>query len=359
MRPAATELYRVFGLRKVLRLGPDLEPLDAPPYEASAPMFTRDGSLVVSATREGELRAHWVASGTQLWSAHVGRTGHSFAQHKELLLVGTGTELVALEAYSGKERWRLDLGGMVGGTIAIDGAVAFVPVRPSGLVAVELTEPRVRWRFKRARPEGITVLGQAAPLVDRSRETVYTGLPDGSLVAIATSNGEPRWTATLGTGRRAFRDVDAAPIFGPDGNLIAANYDSGLFGVDPDDGRVRWKNESLTQITGLTISSGRIVASDGGAVGLRPGGQVAWRYRAHKGFLGAPIPLGFGLVGLPSSSGRMPVLDAVTGKPTQIIDAGPAGSLVPPARLRKDLAVLTNRGTLLLLRYGEGSQISR
>ncbi len=359
VKPDPSELFRVFGLRKLISLGPELEPLEAPPFEATAPMISKDGSLAFAATRDGDLHARWIDSGKSLWDVHVGRSGHSFAQYRELLLAGVGTHLVALEAYSGKERWRLDLGGMIGGAITVTGTVAYVPVRPAGVTAVDVVATSVRWRFKRARPEGITVLGQSAVTVDEARGQLYTGLPDGSLAAIALSDGEVRWTATLTSGRRPFRDVDAAPLLTPDGELLAANYDSGLFGLDPDDGRVRWKEPAVTGVTGLTLVMGRVIATDGGAVGLGPKGQVVWRYRPHKGFLSAPMPFGFGMVGFASSSGVIPVLDAVTGKPTQLLSVGPSGVLSPPARLRKDLAILTNRGSLMFFRYGEGSGITR
>ena len=51
----------------------------------------------------------------------------------------------------------------------------------------------------------------------------------------------------------------------------------------------------------------------------------------------------------------MVVLDVDNGKPIQLITPGSAGTSVPPAWDDPDMLVLTDRATVLVMRYGSGT----
>lgn len=370
VRPEHDALSPVYGLRRVMRLA---EPsgsvlaLNNHPEQWAQPFIGNDGSLIYVATDAGVLEARWINSGKLLFKRDdLGQLGAAMAQVGDILLVGSDGGLHGLEGYSGKEQWKTDLGGTVGGPITVTGTVAIIPVRPSGYVALNGLTGEIRWRQKRGKAEGITVRGTAGAAVDTKGHRIYGGAGDGSVSALGLDTGELLWTTKLSSQKadEPFPDVDTRPLLADQGRvLLAASYNGGLAGLDPKTGAVLFKKPELLHITGLAEVKGGawVVASmgDGQAIGLDPrDGRVRWRYRLKKGGVpNWPLGLEHGLVAIPSLNGPLAILDASTGRPVQLVNPGSGLSALPFAR-NKDLAVWTNKGHLLLLRLGEGSSVT-
>lgn len=144
--------------------------------------------------------------------------------------------------------------------------------------------------------------------------------------------------------------------------MIAASYAGGLVKLDADTGRILWRRE-LFHINGLARagSNGILVAADGDgqALGIYPeNGKVRWRYRVKKGAPTEPVWVGRGLMVVGCTKGPVAVLDVSTGRPIQLIAPGGTGSSSPPTWRGPDLALLTNKGLILALRYGSGTGIT-
>jgi outer membrane protein assembly factor BamB len=356
-----SDLVRVIGVRwKEKVADPPFLTINAEEY--ASPCVSPDHARVYYGTSAGVVEARAVPNGELLWShKSLGAIGASMAEYHGKLIVGAGSNLLALDAENGQEKWRIDLAGGVGGQIVVTSSLALVPLRPNAMVAVDVEKGSISWRLKRATPEGITLRGEAPAAVDPARNRAYLGFSDGAVVAVTLTKGDTVWTTTLVKGAAAFADVDARPIL-VDGKkaLIVASYSGGLAKLDAETGRVMWKRE-VERITGLVRAgdNGLLVAShgDGQALGIYPeNGKIRWRYRFKKGAPIAPIYLGRDMVLVPSTRGAHAILDVTTGRPIQLLAFG-SGSSNEPAWRDPDLAFLTNRGDIFVLRYGGGSGV--
>lgn len=363
VRPSPTELTKVFGLRWAVQLA---EPatLTLQPEQWSAPYVTRDRALVLAATSSGRLEARSITTGDVVWKRlGLGALGASMAECRGRVLVSSGSTLFALDVDKGEERWRLDLqGGGIGGGIVVTGTVAIVPVRSNTYLAIDAVKGSVLWRAKRPTPDGITMRGQATPAIDVAAGRVYLGFSDGVLNAVSLATGELAWTATLGRAAQAFADIDAEPILVDGGRTVmVASYSGGLFGLDAATGKVSWKRDALARITGLARAgaTGLVIGShaDGQVLGLADDGTVRWRYRLRHGAPTDAVDLGRGLVAIGSTEGSLAILDARTGKPRQLVGTA-AGLSVAPSWRDPELALFTNEGMLVALRFGRGSGIA-
>jgi len=359
------KLGTVYGLRRVVKLaGPP--PLLQRAEQWVGPLLASDGALTFVAPEAGGLFAIWTGSGKTLWKRDdIGRLGLGMAQIGDVLMVGTESVLVGLEGYSGKEQWRTEIGGVVGGPITVTSSVAIVPVRPNGYVAINGLTGEVKWRLKRAKTDGITQRGQAAAEVDRARGRVYVGTSAGEVLALSLDSGEVLWTAKLASKKadQPFPDVDTRPLLMDGGRtLIAASYNGGLAALDPATGTIRWQKADLEHITGLTQVDGSAwvvgTIGDGQVVGLdHVEGRIRWRYRMRGSVPTAPLGLEHGLVAVGASKGALTILDGSTGQPRQLVTPG-SGISAPIDRQGKELVVWTNKGHLLLLRLGQGTAVN-
>jgi outer membrane protein assembly factor BamB len=364
VQPDRSELTRVLGVRWTAQIG-EPEFLVLHPEQWTAPLISDDHGRVFAAASNGTLETRVLATGELLWrKTKLGSIGAFMGEHQGKLILSAGSTLVALEDQSGEERWRSDISGAVGGRIVISGTTAIVPVRPSTYVAINVEDGTILWRAKRPTPEGITMHGMAPPAVDRARDRVYLGFSDGSLMAVSLSKGDPQWTVPLGKPGQAFADVDTEPMLVDNGTaLIAASYSGGLHRIEAQSGRVEWKHEDLDRLTSLALASSSadlIVAShgDGQVLGVTiDKGKVRWRYRMKRRSPTDPIALGRGLVLVGGTHGAAAVLDTQTGKPVQLIALG-AGASATPSWRDPDLAFFSNRGHLVVFRFGDGGGVS-
>jgi outer membrane protein assembly factor BamB len=354
-RPEPSSLRRLFGLRFTAHLG-DFELLAINQEEWTVPYISRDGARAFVATGRGQLEARDLASGDVLWrKTQLGAIGQSMGEHRGELLVGVLSALVAFDEADGSEKWRLELGGHIGGDLTVTGTTALIPVRPNSMVLVDLVARQEVWRVKRPTPEGMTMRGQSAATVDRARDRAFFGFSDGHLVAVSLATGTQRWAINLGVPREFFPDVDTAPVLVDDGAaLLAASYNGGLFKIDTETGRTLWKKDERG-IDGLALAGSSLLVAthgEGRVSGLSSrDGTVRWQYKLDRGWPTQPVPLGHGLVAVGASQGAISVLDAQTGRPIQLIKPGSGVSAHPFFR-DPDLVLLSNRGLLMALRLG-------
>lgn len=363
VKPEASELMRVLGARWKLDVG-ERKLLSARPEEWTSPYISADRARVYMATTAGTLSSRSVADGTMFWTRDdMGSMGAAMAEYRGQLLVGSASNLYLLDDQTGKELARVDIQAAIGGKMVITGTTAIVPVRPNTFLAIDLEKKAVLWRTKRSTPEGITLRGMATPALDLATRRLYVGYSDGSLAAIALDTGTELWSVALGKPGQGFADVDGEPQIVDGGRaVIAASYSGGLYKVEAETGRVLWKQEELTRLTGLSGSgpTGLILATHGDrqVLGIYPGtGKVRWRFRFAHGFPVEPVFLGGVLAAVANAEEAIAILDVTTGKPIQLINPG-SGSNVPPAWRDPDFAVLSNKGMLLMLRLGSGTGIT-
>ena len=173
-----------------------------------------------------------------------------------LAKLGADDFVLALDAATGRERWRARLGATYAGhggsddgpisTPALAGGAVFALGPHGQLIAVDAASGRERWRHDLVKDYGATAPRwgfAASPLVEGDLVIVPTG-GDGSrgLLAFERDTGRLAWSAPVAKDT-AYASAVAATI-GGERQIVAAAGDT-VFAVAPRDGRLLWSAPSI------------------------------------------------------------------------------------------------------------------
>jgi len=217
-------------------------------------------------TENAQVLAFDKSNGELKWLSKV--TGEVIAQpvyaEGKVVVHTTRGDLIALDADSGKELWRLTnkqpkltLRGSATPAISQGGVVYG---RADGFVSVALLDDgRPLWQLPVARPHGATELDRLVdvdmqPIINNG--IVYTLAYNGNLIAIDLLKGEQLWARQYS----GFKDIALS------GNtLYLSDYRGYIFAVDKKSGSELWVNSQLAyrNVTGVTVANEYIVAGDG------------------------------------------------------------------------------------------------
>ena len=175
-----------------------------------------------------------------LWSFPTqGPVRGSPAVAGDAVYFGSGDgHLYAVDASSGRERWRASLGGAVASSPAVSDGTVFATSRERFVTALDLATGAVLWRFE-AGPDLPFAWGWdfwlSSPAVSGGK--VYVGSGDGRLYALDARTGRPVWSAATG-GR-----VRSSPAVA-DGVVYVGSMDGRLYALDAATGERRWVFEA-------------------------------------------------------------------------------------------------------------------
>jgi outer membrane protein assembly factor BamB len=173
--------------------------------------------------------------------------------------------------------WTVDVGGAVQGHLACDGRTVYVPTLAGELVAVDAASGKIRWRFKTEGPVHST------PHVDAG--VVYFGSADHNVYAVNTADGSQRWK----------HKTDGAVLAGAAtaaGVVCIGSADTNIYGLKIVDGSVAWtvKGNSLFQSKAAT--DGKTFFVGGWDNQFRAidaaTGDVRWHHKFGRSFYYAP-----------------------------------------------------------------------
>jgi outer membrane protein assembly factor BamB len=212
--------------------------LDPPP--AQLPAFdTRSAYLVL---RDGRVRAVDHATGATRWTAPASSTVRPASSGRHL--VGAdGVAAWAIDAESGREAWRRDLGSGAAAVPAIAPAGAVFLTEQGDLVLLAWVDGREVWRARMPAPVSAPVV--AGP------DHAFVGLDDGRLLALRLSDGATAWTRTLGA-----RILELTPI---NDRLFAGASDNFLYALKPKDGHLAWRWRTGGDVVGHAVADDRRV----------------------------------------------------------------------------------------------------
>ncbi|MFM9106491.1 MAG: PQQ-binding-like beta-propeller repeat protein [Chloroflexota bacterium] len=257
----------------------------------------------------GRVVARWRAfAGGEVYASPVVSAG--------LVLLPTRTgALVALDAASGAERWRRDLGGYVArSAAAADGDSAYVA---SGywLSAVSLVDGTLRWQAP------IRFAGPSAPLMDRERVILAT--QEGSVYAFRPADGSQVWV-------RHSEGMVFGSVALADGRVYFGNERGQVFALDAGTGSEVWRTQAGAGIRGApAISGGTLfVATDAGETIALATATGQERWRAATGGGSSPA-LRNGVVYVAPGEGGLTALDAATGAEAWHASGNGAGAGAP------------------------------
>lgn len=168
----------------------------------------------------------------QAWQARlaapVGFPLQVHAQGSQVVVAASDGAVVAIDADSGSELSRADVGAALTAGVGSDGRVSAVVTRANQVVALE--GGRELWRHR------LATQSYTAPLVAGGR--VFVLGADRSLVALDGRSGALLWSLQRPAEPLVLRQ---AGVLLPVGNTLVAGLAGRLAGINPDDGRVLWE----------------------------------------------------------------------------------------------------------------------
>lgn len=212
----------------------------------------------------------------------------------ELVIIGSGAGGVyALDAGTGSERWRFEVGARVRSTPAVSDGTVYIGASDGVLYALDLGTGQEKWRFETS---GVSM--NAADFgFDRTQiyssptvagGYVYFGSRDASLYALDAASGTMAWHREDGSAW-----VIGSPAFQND-RLFVGRSSSGAFRArDAATGDELW-----VQSTGAWILGSPMVSGDVVYIGNRDGwvfafaaedGRELWKYRTTGSVFSSPV----------------------------------------------------------------------
>lgn len=181
-----------------------------------------------------------------------GYSGISVAAGKVVTMATSGDDdvLLALDANSGNELWRIKLEPKYAGhdgsddgplsTPAIDGGIVYALGPRGALVAASLADGKELWRIKLDdKSATVPFYGfTASPLIWRDLLVLPTGGDNRAITAYDKKTGKQRWSAE--SGAVAYQSVTALELAGREQLVVVANQ--WLGGLEPETGKTLWKH---------------------------------------------------------------------------------------------------------------------
>ncbi|HET9768194.1 MAG TPA: PQQ-binding-like beta-propeller repeat protein, partial [Thermoanaerobaculia bacterium] len=297
----------------------------------SSPLLA-DG-VVFFGSGDGNLYAVDAATGKERWRFTTGEPvdgspAYAAPRAGAALVVVASRDgfLHAVDAASGRERWRLALGAelpfhwgwdFILSTPAVDGDRLYVGSGSGEVLAVDAASGKVIWRHATA--------GRVRSSPTVADGVVYVGSFDGHLYALDAATGAERWTfATEGTKLDSVsagfdrQSIQGSPAVSAD-QVVIGGRDGMFYGVDRATGKQRWRIDHGMPwvIASPAIADGKAVvgSSDGRfvtAVDLAVGKEV-WRSRTGSNQLSSPAVAG-GVVVVGDFTGAVIALDLTSGR---------------------------------------------
>lgn len=229
-----------------------------------------DGTLVCIDASNG--RSIWRINAGMRLTAGVGSDGATIA------VAGEKGTLLAFDA-DGKLRWKVQASSEILSAPAVGQGLVIVRSVDNRIAAYDADSGARRWITQRTVPP-LTL--RTAPGIVISGPTAIVAMPGGRLLALALTNGGPRWEVAVGDPRgttelERVADVSGVPVLaGRDVCAVAYQGRVGCF--DMETGAARWVKEFSSDV-GLGVDERFVYAvGDHGSVTAftRESGAGAW-----------------------------------------------------------------------------------
>jgi len=151
-------------------------------------------------------------------------------------LAGHGGDVFAVDAETGRSRWKTDVDARLSAGPGVGGGMVVVGSPDGNMIALDAGTGAERWRAKL----GGEIL--ARPAVTARRVVVHT--VDGRLVGLDATTGQEVWSYEQPVPRLSLRG-SAPPVIS--GDIVLCAFDNGrVAAVDLDDGDLLWSAAAAT-----------------------------------------------------------------------------------------------------------------
>ena len=313
--------------------------------------------------KPAELPANTAIVGVRsAWTSQLGAVNFPLDVHVTgttvTLASGDGT-VVAIDANTGRDLWRVSLGVPLTAAAGSDGKTAAVVARTNEVIA--MADGKELWRQK------LPAQVYTAPLVAGGR--VFVLAADRSVTALDGQTGRRLWVQQRPAG-------DALVLRQPGvllavGDTLLVGLSSRLTGLNPSNGSIRWEApigtprgtndvERLVDLVGRTSRVGPVVCARAFQLGVgcvdAQRGTVLWTKPAD-GFEGlhGDESLVFGA----ESDGKLVAWKRADGERAWVTDRLQYRRLTAPLALGRSVVVGDNTGLVHLLSREDGSPLNR
>lgn len=312
--------------------------------------------------KPAELAANPGLLGVKLaWTSNVGRVDFPLdikAIGAKLTLASTEGVVGSIDAISGAELWRVNVGAQISAGVGSDGRYASVITRANELVTLD--SGREIWRQK------MSAQGFTAPLVAGGR--VFVLAADRSLTAFDVQSGRKLWNQQRPGESLVLRQSGVLLAVG---DTLVAGLAGRLVGLNPLNGSTRWEApiasprgtndiERLVDLVGRVSREGDVVCARAfqSALGCVDAarGTVLWTKPAD-GFVGVhgDDKFVFGVEG----DGKIIAWRRADGERAWVSERLRYRSLTAPLVVGRSVAVGDDAGLVHLLSREDGSALTR
>jgi outer membrane protein assembly factor BamB len=300
------------------------------------------------AADDGTVLAVDAASGREAWRANVGAkiAAGVGSDGRFAAVVTRDNDLVTLDA--GAERWRAHLDSRVVTAPLVAGERVFVVGVDRIVHAFDALDGRRLWTLKR--PGDALLLSQAGVLT-AWRDTLVVG-QGARLVGVDPTRGTVRWDVPV-TSPRGTNEVERlADLVGPanrvDNSICARAFQNAVGCVDVDRAAQKW-SQNGGGVQGVGGDADYVVGADSSdriTARRRAGGEIAWTsdLLLNRG-LSAPAVLGPTVL-LGDFEGQVHFLARDTGKPLLRLPTDGSRVVAAPVVSGTTVLVVTARGGL-------------
>lgn len=290
------------------------------------------GSAVFAAARNGDVTRF--DNGVQTWRTAIGQAiSGGVGSDGKLVVVGTPkSDVVALDAKSGKELWRARAGSEVLSAPVLGDGLVVVRSGDSRIVAFDAAEGKRRWIYQRATPP-LSLRSSVGIRLEDGK--VFAGFPGGKLVALSSSAGSVVWEATVAlpkgtTELERVTDVTSEPVV-VNGIVCSVAYQGKMACFEVGNGNAIWSRDVSSSL-GLDADSRYVyVTDDDGVIDAldRSSGASIWRQDQLKSRgVGRPLVLGERLA-VADARGYVHLLRRTDGALTARIQTDSSGIRAP------------------------------
>lgn len=332
--------------------------------------------LLYVGTRDGVLFALDAADGAVKWEQRLEDSVFGVpvvvdeAGDDPLLLIGTNDGILhAIGLADQQTRWSYETPGRLHEPPLVHEGVVFLVNSRDQIYALDLRSGTWRWQYEQELQTGFSVFGHAGlSLVPSTEEgvelgTLYACFDDGKVAALAAGSGQALWIGSVAPPEGGdFVDCDSTPLVDPTaGEVYVAGQSTGVFALSIEDGTERWRFPmrgvgTLVALPGAGVGDGALAGAsslEGVFVLERDGGRLRWRTRTDPGVMSTPVLVGRSLFVTHSELGLL-AFDVDTGELLAQLRTGSGMASVPTydAGLGR-LYAMSNRGMFFALRVGD------
>lgn len=303
-----------------------------------------------------------LVSAKQVWSLQIGATAplvEPAVAGATVVFANAAGGLFAIDAETGRESWRADLGSTLAAGVGFDGETAAVVTKDNDLIA--LSAGRELWRVR------LAARVFTAPLVAGQRVFVLSG--DRSVLAFDGKTGARLWSQSA-RGADALVLQQAGVLIAVSDTLVTG-VSGRLAGLNPNNGSVRWdaaianprgvnEIERLVDLVGRVGRVGDQICARAfqSAVGCVDAGRgaLAWTKTAN-GAVG--VHADAGQVYGSEANGRVVAWKRSSGDVAWSTDRLLHRGLTAPLAAGRSVAVGDSQGYVHLLSREDGSMLNR